>query len=414
MFEITSMAIKEIKKKFGVHFCLFLLVSFLFFMSQIVVVNLTGPLMGRWIAEHKMKSDFSDWGFITLASDQEWNENVWQFRQELLHSGLVDGVGSFSLMGMRDDGLFELSEMQNASKVKENTMLDGKTLYAYFIDDISILGEEVLADEKLLEDYGGKEEILLLLGKRYQHIPLGTMYQSSLMQERKYVVAGYLPDDFAFFTEGIYHDDEVWNTGLVSDLDDMVIMVFQNHLQEAAQGLFYISDGVTANKMEEIYKLADIYHIKVSLMKLETLYERNNQSAIAESKYAAPYYMAILISAIVIIISYYLLDMIGNKKKYGIYYAVGFQNKDVGAVMLVESVITMLLSLMLSFFAFWRFFCFVYPSGCLETEAERFILGIALGSAFLTFVFLILFGVGVPWYILCRQTPKELITISEE
>lgn len=411
---VIFMALRSMRKRSGTNIALILLMAFLFFMSQLITVTWMGPRAGKWVAESRMGEKLSQWGNITLASDQDWDENVWDFLQELKYSGTVDRIGSFALMGMQDTGLYELAEIQNSTGVKDNTLLDEVTLYTYMTDNIWLFDSLFIEDRNLLSTYQGEYDILLLLGADYKQIDTGTIYQSSLFEDMQYVVVGHLPDGFCFFSDDIYRDDEVWNTGIANKLDDMVILIYQDKSVLTAQGLFYVEAGITQDKLNELKEYADAYGVRISLTRLDTIYERNNRRALAESMEALPYFLVILVSACVILISYYLVDVIGNRKKYGIYYAIGFERKDIIKIMLAENGMRAVIALTVSCILFFKFFRWVYPKGMVIAEAENVLFAAALGIALLTGAVLIFLSIYIPMGILGKETPNDLIHEADE
>jgi len=413
-FQVILLALKSIRKRSGTNLALVLLLTFLLFMSQLIVVTWLGPGIGRRIAEYRMGERLSQWGNITIETDQDWDENVWNFLQELKNSGMVDRIGSFALMGMQDAGLSQLTEIQNATKAKDNTQLDKSTLYTYMTDNVGLFDDRLIGDPELLHMYQGENDILLLLGADYQQIDVGTVYQSDLSEDMRYVVLGHLPRGFSFFSEDIYRDDEVWNAGIADDLDDMVILIYQDRSVLTAQGLFFVEAGVTPDKLNELKEYADVCGIRISLSRLDTIYERNNKRALDESMEALPYFFIILVSAGVILISYYLADVISNQKKYGIYYAIGFQEKDIIKLLLGENVIRMAAALAAAAFSFFKFFRWVYPKGRVIAEAENVLFAAAFIQTLLTGAVLIFFSIYIPMGILRKETPNDLIHATDE
>lgn len=411
---VILMTLRSMRKKLGINVALLLLLSFLLFMSQLIVVTWMGPRTGKLIAEKQMGEKFSQWGEITLDSNQNWDENVWNFLQNLHISGTVDRIGTFEIMGMMDDGLSELTDIQNTTGVKANTLLNDDTFYTYMSDNILLFDYGFIEDTSLLEKYSGEDDILLLLGDGYQSIEVGRVYQSALLTDRRYVVVGHLPRGYSFFSDTIYRDDHLFNAGLVNALDDMAIMVFQDQNVMAAEGLFYIEEGVTTDRLEDIQEYADACGVNVSLTRLETIYERNHRSSLEESTEALPYFVAIFISAGVLLISYYLADLIGHKKKYGVYYAVGFQHRDVFWLMFAENAFRFLIALCISCALFFKFFRWVYPKGVVAVQAETVIFASSTLAAFITGGMLLLCAVCIPMRLLQKASIGELLCASNE
>lgn len=411
-FSITAIALKSLRKKIGTNIILILLLTFLFFMSQLIITTWMGPRIGRLKAESYMNDDFAQWGNMTLEWNQEWNEDLWNFIQELKNTGLVQCIGSFTLMGMEDEGLTELIELQNLTNVKNNTLLNDITLYCYMTDDISLFEKKANINDNIINTYNSKNDILILLGNNYKQIEIGSIYYSSIDRTRRYIVAGYLQLNDYFFSDNIFRNDEMWNAALVNNLDNFVIMIFQDHMIMTANELFYIEEGVSPEKLDIIQDIADSYHIEMSLTKLETIYNRNNESAINESLYALPYFIIVFLSVMIIILSYYLIDVIGNKKKYGIYYILGFKTKDIKWLLLIENSIKIVISFIISVGIFIKFFHFVYPKGYVDEAIEKIICGAAFaGSGFISILFIIL-CVFIPLHFLKNELPNELIYVS--
>lgn len=365
--------------------------------------------MAKWIAIDNMNQDFSQWGILTLDSDGDLNINTWSFLRELENKEIVDKIFGFNLLGMQDEGLSELTRMQNRTAAKKETMLDESTVYVYLADSISLLETDEVISEDILKKYNQKEDYLLFLGDTYRQIEIGTEYNSSLAENRRYIVAGYLPKDDVFFSENILRDDEVWNVNLVNSLNDMIVMVSQDMLPQSSKQMFFVKDGVTSKIMKEMQEIANSYHVRITVTKLDTIYTRNNRSGNNEVLYALPYFIAILLATIVIIISYYLLDVLGNRKKYGVYYAVGFQKENIRYLLFCENVIRIVIAVGLSQIIFYKFFRFVYPDGYVLSKIENVLFIFSFAGVFVMAIFVGCICIYIPYKVLQGFTTNELM-----
>lgn len=404
------LAFRSMRKSVFTNCLLTLLLVFSLFMTQLLTASMIGPYAGKITAEKKMDKKLSDWGLIMLDIRQEWNEDVTSYFQKLLGEGIVERIGGYDEAGMRDTGLKDLTEIQNGTSVKQSRNYDDVTLIGYFTDNLSLFAQDCKINQDYVQKSDNKDDILLLLGNSYQDISEGTVYQSDLIAERQYIVIGHMPKNYSFFVDAVYNDDELLNATLINNLDDQVIFVIQgdDYIESQAQ-LFYVPTGVSEETLTRIRQMADAEGISLSCMKLETSYKRKSERAVEESRYAFPYLLIILISSCVMLISYHLVKIIGNSKRYGIYYTVGCQDSDIFKMMLIENAVRIILSFFVATLTFYQVFRNLYESYNIIVQSQKIIIGAAILSEIVIAFLLLVVGTSIPWVMLKKKSPAQLI-----
>jgi hypothetical protein len=368
-----------------------------------------GPYVGRITAEQQMGMKLSDWGVLDIGLMEEWNEELFANLQKLVEDGIVERIGGYSEAGMKDKGLKELTDIQNETGVKSFFNCDDITLIGYFTESPSLFIDDCKIDKSAMQKSDGKEDIFLLLGNTYRNIPDGTVYQSDLLSERQYIVIGHMPKNYCFFVDSVEIDDELLNASLFKKLDDEVIFIRQDKIIESSGQLFYLSKGVTEETMTQIKQRADEEGIDLTLMNLETAYKRNNEEAIKESRYAFPYLLVITISVLIMLISYHLVRILGDSREYGIYYAVGGLDSDIFKKMLMENGLRLIISFPVATILSYGVFRCLYERIEMVAQSKQLLIGTAFAAGLVMAVVLLVIGTYIPWVMLKKKTPTELI-----
>lgn len=406
-----QVAVKTVGKRLILNFLLILLVSFLLFMAFMITATMTGAYVGKLSAERKTGKKFSQMGVLLVDVNVEWDRKLADFFIKLCIEGLVDGVGGYSEAGMQDAGLKPLLQLQNESGVKSGTRYNEITLMGYFTDNLSLFEGDCRLDRELMGKYDSEEDILLIVGDLFKEIPLGTVIQSEIVPERQYIIVGYMPHDYHYFIQEPFHDDSVINASLENPMDNRVIYLIQEEAYiESTVQVFYKKDGITDEVLSQIQEKADQEGIGVSLIKLETAYERNSRRTKNESALAFPYLVAMFLSVCMIALSGQLLQIIGNDgKKYGIYYAVGFSDKDIHLELAFENAFRLLAGMVIATIGFIAVLKSVFADPFVNADSRSLLFSISFGGALLAALLFGIITTEIPWRMIKSKTPAELM-----
>lgn len=410
LLQILQIAVKSVRKKLLINFLLTALLTFLLFMSFLTVATLTGPYVGKLSAQLQTGKKFSQIGVLLVDGNVEWDKRLDDFLKGLYTAGLVEGIGGYGEAGMQDAGLKPLLQLQNASGVKPESYND-ITLMGYFTDDLSLFERDCELDRELIAKNNAGEDILLVVGDLFREIPLGTVIQSDIVPDRQYIVVGYMPHDYHYFVEFPYNDDSVLNASMENPMDERVIFLIQSDsfIETSAQ-ILYREDGITDEVLSRIQERADEEGIRISLMKLETAFTRNSRRAKKESGEAFPYLASMLLSVCVMLLSNQLFQIIGNDgKKYGIYYAVGFCDRDIHLEMVFENCFRLTAALAIAAAGFVKALDSVYSVTLINGDSRRLLFAVSFGAACLMAVMIGIILTEIPFKMMKKKNPAELM-----
>ena len=370
---------------------------------------LIGPHFGKFVAENKIGESMENYGIITLGDLQEWDSNLFSFYNALLKTKTIDGITSYDMGGMKDPGLRILTNIQNKTGIKKNTDVSVDTTLCYFADSLSLFKNICQLDEELVLNNTDRNDFLILLGTPYQSIPVGTVFQSSLDNNRQYIVVGYLPQDFYLFTNEVFYDDGFMNMNIIEKADDSIILIRINDI-ENARPLIYKKHGLTNQDIQNILETANYYGVSVSVLGLTDRILRNNQRAIIECRYTTPYLICIILSAIFIFISIDYGAFIVDKDKYAIYTSIGINTNDLLNQRRLQSIIYVFCSFLIASTTYVYLFKKVYKISIRQNHYTVYML-------FIILLIGLLFGVIIqklcdimPIYTLQKSLPINFFT----
>lgn len=405
-----ELAVKNIGKSWKSSCIMIMILFFLFFMTQLIVSVYFGVAIEKWTVERKMGQKISEWGMLRFTLDNtwssEWQESVEDFFQELLQEGVVERIGSHGSFGMQDEALLPLLEIQNASPAKTSLLDDNADdfVYAFYTWDKYLFDYKWMQNEDLMESIEA-EDMILLLGSSYKKIKDGTILESAVDENRRYIVAGHFPPDYAFFSEMKLQSDFFCLGNMVA-MDDMVVIILpEDDYLVFGEYYFYCPEGVTPQTMEEMEKRARAHGIDVTLMNLKTRFERSRRSIEAQNAYTIPFFFLMFFAALLMILSHNLIDLIQNRRKYGIYHTVGMTNGDIVSILFWESVVRSVPAMILSGSLYWIYYRTLFGRTVMD---EAMFMAAFLATLLMAGIVLAV-TVAVPYAFISKKAVNELL-----
>jgi len=418
---IVLWSFRDLKRKWIIHITLILLTIVTLLLSMLLATHWLSAYAGKWEIKNSIDKPIDGWMVYDICyptDDSAYTvfcQNAKKCLQYMVDSKVVERAGSFSSdMLIADEAVLPLKNLQNEKwkdKPLEGYLSDD--FVTWMVDDFSILGDNLEMDKDVMKRYPGEDNYLILLGDALREIPIGTVYESE-NQGINYVVVGYLPKGYSFYREAVYSDDEFFNLDNTKNLDMSAVLLTQMDEPYCMGGMLYSSNGSSKEVRDKIIEIARQYHVELSVYSLDSILSRENRSAIALCKYAAPYILLMLSACCVIICAFYLIDIIGNQKKYGIYFAIGIGYRDIRKKLLIENGMRLLLAYAISLF--WAYYTFakLYEIKSLTIQTRKILYSGAIISSLSCVMIMLVVGIAIPMGVLKKKLPVDLIGSIQE
>lgn len=345
-------------------------------------------------------------GVLLILRADDSDKSSADFLDEVRLMENVKAIGSTSLGSTY--GLENLAKIQKNNSDKYDTSSVGmpEVLYLnYNAIDLCDLNIENGIAFKDLQSNDNKR--YLYLGNGFKNeIQIGESYETNGLI---YEVAGILDRDSKWVDWSIVNGFTSQRIDYTYPLEYAVIMVEFGSPSMSAVLFSVYDDSKIEKTMDQISQLAKESEISISVQSLDELYQEDSSDLIIMRNYIFRLF-AIVVFATIVIVSCLQLDTImSEKRRYGIYYSIGMMKSDLIKIIITETFIKGMVSVLVSgtvglLLAKWWFsFSEINPL------LNEIYFGQTIPKVSVIAIIVIFLSTIVPFWVINNYTPRELI-----